>query len=98
MELAQQKILLTGATGFIGGHLARRLVTEKGAAVRALVRDLAKAEELRMLGLEVAHGDLNVFSLPRAGRSGLCACRSRRRAGLLGTHAGGFRTDQCSRY
>lgn len=36
------KYFVTGATGFIGGKLARRLVAE-GHNLHALVRDLEKA-------------------------------------------------------
>ena len=43
MLLTNQSILVTGATGFIGGHAARRLVEEKRAMVRALVRNPSKA-------------------------------------------------------
>ena len=41
------RVLVTGATGFIGYHTARRLI-EEGHGVRALVRDLDKAK--RVLG------------------------------------------------
>jgi nucleoside-diphosphate-sugar epimerase len=58
MKLENQRILLTGATGFIGGHVARRLLTEKSAVVRALVRNPAKAVSLVELGVEVVQGDL----------------------------------------
>jgi nucleoside-diphosphate-sugar epimerase len=58
MNLAQQKILVTGATGFIGSHLVERLRNEKQAAVRALVRNPAKAERLAKLGVELVPGDL----------------------------------------
>ena len=55
------KALVTGATGFTGGHLARTLAAD-GAAVRALVRprslDTSAATELRALGVEVVPGDL----------------------------------------
>lgn len=48
------KVLVTGATGFIGYHLAARLVAE-GHGVRALVRSPEKAERvLGPLGVAVA--------------------------------------------
>ena len=56
-------ILVTGATGFIGWHVARQLL-ERGQRVRALVRDPAgSAKALAELegidtGLEIARGDL----------------------------------------
>lgn len=50
-------ILVTGATGFTGGHLARRLVRD-GHAVRALVRSTAKGKPLAELGIELVEGDL----------------------------------------
>jgi nucleoside-diphosphate-sugar epimerase len=49
--------LLTGATGFIGGRLARRLV-EDGYTVRCLVRASSDTTELRELGVQLAAGDL----------------------------------------
>ena len=50
-------ILVTGATGFTGGNLARRLVAQ-GHTVRALVRDPAKAEGLATAGVDVRGGQL----------------------------------------
>jgi uncharacterized protein YbjT (DUF2867 family) len=62
------RTLIAGATGFIGGRLARRLA-EDGAAVRCLVRDPAKAELLREAGLELHVGDItDAASLEGAGR------------------------------
>lgn len=51
------KVLITGATGFIGGRLARRLL-EDGHEVRALARNPDKAEPLRAAGAELHQGDL----------------------------------------
>jgi uncharacterized protein YbjT (DUF2867 family) len=50
-------ILLTGATGKIGGETARQLI-EKGASLRALVRDEAKAADLKAAGVELVVGDI----------------------------------------
>jgi len=67
MELSNQKILITGVTGFIGSHVAKRLVAVKCAAVRGLARDPAKAQDLVRIGVEVVGGDLrDPASLERA--------------------------------
>ena len=50
-------ILVTGATGFTGGKLARRLVAQ-GDTVRALVRDRSKARSLAADGIDVRVGEL----------------------------------------
>lgn len=69
MELANQKILITGVTGFIGSHVAKRLALDKRVAVRGLARDPAKAQEIIRLGVEIVTGDLrNPASLERAVR------------------------------
>jgi nucleoside-diphosphate-sugar epimerase len=52
------KVFLTGGTGFIGGHIARRL-RERGDEVRALVRDPDKAESLAAAGCDLIPGDLD---------------------------------------
>lgn len=51
-------ILVTGANGFVGRHLVRRL-RQDGLAVRAVVRAPARAQELADLGAEVVAGDIN---------------------------------------
>jgi dihydroflavonol-4-reductase len=51
------KVFVTGGTGFIGGHLIKRLLRD-GASVKALARDSSKAEELRKLGVEIIIGDV----------------------------------------
>jgi nucleoside-diphosphate-sugar epimerase len=49
--------LLTGATGFIGGRLAERLVRE-GYSVRCLARPSSDTSALRELDVEISIGDL----------------------------------------
>ena len=51
------KTLVFGATGNTGSGVAGSLLAE-GRAVRALVRDAAKAEDLREGGAEIVVGDL----------------------------------------
>jgi len=58
--------LITGATGFLGGHLARRLVAE-GYSVRCLARAGSDTTLLDALDVELAVGDLTEpASLERA--------------------------------
>jgi len=51
------KALVTGATGFTGGHLARYLAA-RGDAVRVLVRQPSQAEQQAFAGMETVVGDL----------------------------------------
>jgi nucleoside-diphosphate-sugar epimerase len=52
------RVFLTGATGFIGGEVARRL-RARGDDVCALVRTPAKASDLTAMGCELVPGDLS---------------------------------------
>lgn len=51
------RVLVTGASGFIGSHLVERLL-EAGARVRAFVRPASDLSPLRGLEVEIARGDL----------------------------------------
>jgi acetylornithine/succinyldiaminopimelate/putrescine aminotransferase/nucleoside-diphosphate-sugar epimerase len=52
-----QRCLVTGATGFIGGHLAERLAQE-GLPVRCLVRATSDTARLEALDVDIAVADL----------------------------------------
>ncbi|MFQ3566523.1 MAG: NAD(P)-dependent oxidoreductase [Aggregatilineales bacterium] len=54
---ANQHVMITGATGFVGGALARRLLDE-GAQVTAFVRSPTKAGWLRDRGAAIIEGDI----------------------------------------
>jgi ornithine--oxo-acid transaminase len=59
-------VLVTGASGFIGSHVAQRLVKE-GHQVRCLVRASSDTTFLETIGVEIATGDLtDAPSLQRA--------------------------------
>ena len=52
------RIFVTGGTGFIGGHVVRKL-RERGDDVVALVRDPARGRDLEALGATLVTGDLS---------------------------------------
>ena len=51
------KTLVTGATGFIGGHLVKAL-HERGRAIKCLVRNNSQTGFLKQLGVELIYGDM----------------------------------------
>ncbi|BDG10499.1 NAD-dependent epimerase/dehydratase family protein [Anaeromyxobacter paludicola] len=60
------RVLVTGASGFIGSWVARELA-ERGCEVRALVRPTSRLDNLRGLAVERAEGDvLDAASVARA--------------------------------
>lgn len=67
-------ILLTGATGFVGGHIADRLVA-RGDRVTALVRSPARAQRLADAGVVLIQGDLDdhaAMRLAARGQDAVC--------------------------
>ncbi len=55
--MAMATVLVTGATGFIGGHLTRALV-ERGHRVRCVVRPTSRLDSLQGLDVELVQADL----------------------------------------
>lgn len=51
------KVLVTGASGFVGKELVRHLV-DKGYYVRAFVRKLSDTKYLEDMGVEIIYGDI----------------------------------------
>lgn len=59
-KLPTSKVLVTGATGFVGGHLANRLL-EMGSDVTLLVRETSNpktVEEFTKKGAKIVYGDV----------------------------------------
>jgi dihydroflavonol-4-reductase len=54
---AGQSVLVTGASGFIGGHLVRRLIA-RGCRVSCLVRATSRVDELRAVGAHLIACDI----------------------------------------
>jgi nucleoside-diphosphate-sugar epimerase len=63
------RVFVTGATGFIGGEVARQL-RERGDEVVCLVRSPEKAQKLTALGCESVPGDLGDAKAIGAGMEG----------------------------
>ncbi len=63
------KYFLTGATGFVGGYLAK-LLRKEGHEVVALVRSPEKASDLAAIGCTLVKGDVTEKETMRAGMTG----------------------------
>jgi|ERR1700733_773800 nucleoside-diphosphate-sugar epimerase len=72
MELKDKNILVTGATGFIGGHLTERLARAEGATVTALSRSADKLAALESVGARLVKGDV---TNPAAVRRAIEGCQ-----------------------
>ena len=63
------RYFITGATGFIGGHVARQLIAA-GHTVTALIRTPAHAQDLAASGIQLAAGDITDKESMRAPKTG----------------------------
>ena len=63
------KAFVTGATGFVGSHVAE-LLQEQGAELRLLVRAGTRTDNINFLKAERVEGDLRDFESLRKGMSG----------------------------
>lgn len=63
------KAFVTGATGFVGGHLVNKLIA-RGDDVVALVRSPNKAGDLTRLGVSIVQGALTDVEAMKAGMAG----------------------------
>ena len=51
------RYFVTGATGFVGGAVARQLI-DRGHEVVTIARDMGRAGDIRKVGVEVSQGDI----------------------------------------
>src|SRR4051812_43458878 len=74
-SLANEIIFVTGATGFVGRNLIRRLVKENPKEIRLLVRckpdsDVAKRFTSLSNRIKLFHGDVHTLESIKAGING----------------------------
>ena len=86
------KALVTGGTGFVGGHLIRQLIGA-GDTVRALVRAGSNRQAVKALGAEAVTGDLDDIDSLRQGCEGCdIVYHSAARVEIVGSEADFHRT------
>jgi dihydroflavonol-4-reductase len=70
VKRAKVRVFITGATGFVGGHVARRYAAE-GASLRLLTRQTSRLDSLAGIDAEMVTGDLRE---PEKLRTALTGC------------------------
>src|SRR5439155_24367624 len=69
-SLQGKRVLVTGATGFIGGRLIERLILEQGAEVVALVHQFRNASRLARFPLSMVGGDVTEAAVVKKAAEG----------------------------
>jgi nucleoside-diphosphate-sugar epimerase/predicted dehydrogenase len=82
-----ERILLTGAAGYVGSNIARKL-SEEGYLVRAMVRPMSRLDALRDLDIELAFGDIRCAADVESAANGMdvivhCAAATQGSEGFL---------------
>jgi nucleoside-diphosphate-sugar epimerase len=83
--MAGKTILVTGATGFLGGRVVERLVLEEQATVRVLLRSPERASRIASLPVEFRKGDVTdqaAFNDAARGCEAVIHCASRIEGGV----------------
>lgn len=71
-EYLSRPVLVTGASGFVGSHIVRKLVAD-GRNVRVLLRKTSKTDALKDLPVEIHYGDV---LQPETVRAAMTGCSS----------------------
>lgn len=82
---SHRTILVTGATGFLGGRIVERLIAEGNCSVRVLVRSMSRAVRVASLPVEYYFGDVtDATALAKAsvGCEAVIHCASRIESGI----------------
>ena len=58
-SIRNKRILVTGATGFLGGRLVERLVLEFNAKVKVLVRNFSRVPRIARFPIEMINGEID---------------------------------------